>query len=190
MDAYPRAAGSVLYLVVCAAPPVLSIGEPVERAQRLGWTVCVVATPRAASWIDLADLARRTGYPVRSDYKRPQDPDVLPRPDAVVAVPATFNTINKWAAGISDTFALGILNEAIGMGLPVAAVPYTGKSLAAHPAFARSLDFLRDNGVTLVPMEALRPREEGGPFEWSVAWSAVAEAIGPAGSTGTPQADR
>jgi len=34
--------------------------------------------------------------------------------------PATFNTVNKWAAGISDTLALGILCEAYGMGIPTA----------------------------------------------------------------------
>jgi phosphopantothenoylcysteine synthetase/decarboxylase len=163
MDAYPRVAGSVLYLVVCAAPPALEIGELIERAQRLGWTVCVIATPRAATWIDVAALARQTGYPVRSEYKRPDEPDVLPRPDAVVAVPATFNTINKWSAGISDTLALGVLNEAIGLGLPVVVVPYTSAPLAAHPAFARSLDFLRGCGVTVASAGD---------------WSALAETIG------------
>jgi phosphopantothenoylcysteine synthetase/decarboxylase len=167
MDAYPRAAGSVLYLVVCAAPPALEIGELVERTQRLGWTVCVLATPRAATWIDVAALARRTGYPVRSEYKRPDEPDVLPRPDAVAAVPATFNTVNKWAAGISDTLAVGVLNEALGLGIRVVAVPYTGPALAAHPVFARNLDFLRSCGVTVV---------SGEPFDWA----AVAETIGSA----------
>jgi phosphopantothenoylcysteine decarboxylase len=167
MDAYPRAAGSVLYLVVCAAPPALEIGELVERTQRLGWTVCVIATPRAASWIDVTALARRTGYPVRSDHKRPDEPDVLPRPDAVAAVPATFNTVNKWAAGISDTLALGVLNEAIGLGLPVTVVPYTSPSLAAHPAFARSIDFLRGCGVTVEST-----------VSGSLDWVAIAETIG------------
>jgi phosphopantothenoylcysteine synthetase/decarboxylase len=167
MDAYPRSAGSVLYLVVCAAPPALEIGELVERTQRLGWIVCVIATPRAASWIDVAALARQSGYPVRSDYKRPDEPDVLPRPDAVAAVPATFNTVNKWAAGISDTLALGVLNEALGLGLPVIVIPYTSRSLAAHPAFARSVDFLRDCGVTVESTTS-----------GSLDWAAVAETIG------------
>jgi hypothetical protein len=30
---------------------------------------------------------------------------------------------HKWAHGSSDTLALGILNEAIGLGLPIVAVP-------------------------------------------------------------------
>ena len=95
-------------------------------------------------------LAALTGHPVRSDYKRPEDPDVLPPPDAVVVAPATFNTINKWAAGISDTLALGLLNEAVGLELPIIAVPFPNTGLARHPAFIRSLAALRELGVRLV----------------------------------------
>jgi phosphopantothenoylcysteine decarboxylase len=173
MDAYPRASGRVLYLVVCAAQPARSIGDLVEWEQRAGWTVCVIATPRAATWLDVEALERQTGYPVRSDYKRPDDPDVLPKPDAVAAVPATFNTINKWTAGISDTLALGILNEALGLGLPMVVLPYLSEGLAAHPAYERSLDFLRECGVRVIPGEAIAPAEPGGPYRWSVVTEAL-----------------
>jgi flavoprotein len=36
-----------------------------------------------------------------------------PPPDAITVASATFNTINKWAAGISDTVVLGLLTEAL-----------------------------------------------------------------------------
>src|SRR5207247_9623047 len=133
--------------IACAAPPARSIGELVELMQRGSWIVCVIVTPQAASWIDTEGLAQQTGYPVRSAYKHPDDPDVLPRADAIAVVPATFNTINKWAAGISDTFALGILNEALGLNLPIVVCPHAKPPLAAHPAFARNLALLRESGV-------------------------------------------
>jgi phosphopantothenoylcysteine synthetase/decarboxylase len=172
MDAYPRATGRVLYLVACAAPLARRIGELVEYAQRAGWTVCVVATPRAATWMDVDGLARRTGYPVRSDFKHPDEPDVLPRPDAIAVVPATFNTVNKWAAGISDTLALGLLNEAVGLALPILVVPYVKPPLADHPAYARSIKFLTECGVRLTSAEALHPEGEATPR-----WSAVVDAL-------------
>jgi phosphopantothenoylcysteine decarboxylase len=165
MDAYPRATGRVVYLVVCAGRPAARIGDLVERIQRLGWIVCVVATPAATGWLDLDRLAAQTGYPVRSTYKLPDEPDLLPRPDALIAVPATFNTINKWAAGINDTLALGLLNEALGMDLAVFAVPFTSPPLAAHPAYRRSLDFLRDQGVAMVDLDA------------TMEWTAVTDAL-------------
>jgi phosphopantothenoylcysteine decarboxylase len=156
----------VLYLVVCASPPAQAIGELVELLKAQGWTVCLVATPRAASWIDSAGLAEKSGYPVRHDYKRPDDPDILPLADAIAVVPATFNTINKWVAGISDTFALGLLNEAIGLKLPVIVAPYAKPSLAAHPAFEQNLQTLSQWGVTVLPNEVIRTRSAEQPFDW------------------------
>lgn len=63
---------------------------------------------------------------------------------------ASANTINKLAAGISDNVALGVLNEAIGLGLPLAILPFVNTALAAHPAFKRSVGELRDAGVEVL----------------------------------------
>jgi len=157
----------VLYLVVCAAPPARRISDLIDLVQRLGWAVCVIPTPQAASWLDVDDLGRQTGYPVRSDQRRPDEPGELPQAQAIVVAPATFNTINKWAAGISDTFALGILNEAFGLDLPIVVSPYAKATLAAHPTFSRNLTFLLDSGVALTRTEAIRPQEQDGPFQWA-----------------------
>jgi hypothetical protein len=75
---------------------------------------------------------------------------VLPPPDAFVVAPATFNTVNKFAAGISDTLALGLLNEALGTGLPIVMVPFPNRMLAKHPAFTVNVSALRSWGVRLV----------------------------------------
>src|SRR5262249_4171234 len=63
---------------------------------------------------------------------------------------ASFNTINKWAAGISDTLALGLLTEGIGLGLPLVALPFLNAAQAAHPAFKRSVNELREAGVKVL----------------------------------------
>lgn len=140
----------VLYVITCATPAARDVGVLVRLAQEDGWTVCVVATPRAVPFIDQAALADVTGYPVRSEYKQPGTPDVLPPADAMVVGGASFNTINKWAAGISDTLALGLLTEAIGLGLPLVALPFLNAAQAAHPAFGRSVRELRDAGVRVL----------------------------------------
>lgn len=171
--------GQVLYLITCAAPPARAIGELVGLLQQQGWAVCVIATPRAAGWIDTAALAAQTGHPLRHDYKQPDDPDTLPPANAIAVVPATFNTINKWAAGISDTFALGILNEAIGLKLPIIVAPYAKSSLAAHPAFARSLQALSEWGPTVLPNECIRhAAPEGQSFNWQPVLEPL-KAVGP-----------
>jgi phosphopantothenoylcysteine decarboxylase len=158
--------GRVLYLVVCAAPPAQAVSEPIAHLQAKGWTVCVIATPRAVGWIDIAALAGQTGHPVRKEYQGPDDSESLPRADAIAVAPATFNTVNKWVAGISDTFALGLLNEAIGLRLPIVVAPYAKASLASHPAYARSLQTLSEWGVTVLPNEVIRVGAARDVFDW------------------------
>jgi phosphopantothenoylcysteine decarboxylase len=166
--------GPMLYLVCCAAPPVQYINELIELLHQAAWHICVIPTPRAASWIDTHALAQQTGYPVRHDHKLPGDPDSLPRADAIAVVPATFNTINKWAAGISDTFALGILNEAIGLKLPIVIVPYAKPSLAAHPAFDASVKKLMSWGVHMLPNTVIRAAGKPTPnFDWQPVVAAI-----------------
>jgi phosphopantothenoylcysteine synthetase/decarboxylase len=143
--------------------------------------VQVIATPSAAGWIDTDALSAQSGRLVRSEPRSPDDPNSLPLADAIVVVPATFNTINKWAGGISDTFALGILNEALGARLPIVVSPYAKPSLAAHPAFGRSLEILRTAGAYVTGTEAIRPGNDGQPFRWSVIVDAVMEHAVPGG---------
>lgn len=107
-----------LYVVVCAAGIAGDVGKLVTAAHERGWRVGVVATPNAMNFIDPGVLEDQTGYPIRSAWRRPGDERPLPPADAIVVAPATFNTINKWAAGIADTLALGVLCEAYGLGIP------------------------------------------------------------------------
>lgn len=140
----------VLYIIACAAPPAREIGRLVEPALSAGWDACVLATPSAARFFDPAVLEEQTGHPVRSQYKEPGTEDVLPPPDAIIVAPATVNTINKWAYGICDTLALGILVEAIGKKLPIVALPFTNYAHAAHPAFEENISKLRSWGVRVL----------------------------------------
>jgi predicted N-formylglutamate amidohydrolase len=137
-----------LYVVVCAAGIAEDVGRLVTAAQHRGWEVGVIATPVAMNgFFDTAAVEARTGRPVRSAWRTPGDPRPFPPPDAVVVAPATFNTVNKWAAGLADTLAVATLCEACGLGVPVAALPCVADALAAHPAYQDSLIRLRDMGV-------------------------------------------
>ena len=140
----------VLYLIACGSRPAADLPEFIAYAQAQGWQVCVVATPAALRFLDVHRVEEVTGYPVRHDYKQPDEVDVLPAPHAYLVAPATFNTINKWAGGASDTLALGLLNEALGLRMPILAAPFVNSGLAQHPAFLRAIRELDDAGVRLV----------------------------------------
>ncbi|WP_055548684.1 flavoprotein [Streptomyces kanamyceticus] len=160
-----------LYVVVCACGIARDVGKLITAAQEANWDVGVVATPQGLGFIDAEAVEAQTGYPIRSAWRLPGDPRPLPPADAIAVAPATFNTINKWAAGISDTLALGILCEAYGMGIPIAAFPYVNAAQAAHPAYARSLDVLHEMGVLIGSYEPHEPKADGGAerYRWEEA---------------------
>lgn len=80
----------------------------------------------------------------------PGEAPALPPADVVVVAPATFNTINKWATGIADTFAASLLCELMGFDVPMLAVPLLKDTLARHVAFHHSLEVLRSMGVRVL----------------------------------------
>jgi hypothetical protein len=165
-------AGRVLYIVAGGAEPVVRVSALITAARQRGWDTCLVLTPTAARWLDgdLPGLASQTGHAVRSAYKMPGEEDVLPPADAMLIAPATFNMINQWAAGLSETLALGLINEAIGLGIPLVAVPWVNGPLSRHPALAASYDRLRQAGVQVLE---LAPGPPGHEIPWEQALDAL-----------------
>ena len=136
-----------LYVIGASAPPVRQLADACQLAIDAGWQPYVTLTPTAAEWVDLAELRTVTGQAVRVQPRRPGETDPFPPADAVLAAPLTFNTINKWACGINDTVALGLLNELLSSELPIVAVPCVKAALRAHPAYATNLHLLEDAGA-------------------------------------------
>lgn len=167
----------VLYLIVCAAPRAHNTARLVGMLQGEGWDVCVAATPSAVEFFDVPEVEKLTGRPVRTHYKKPDEPDLFPPANAMAVCPATFNTINKWALGISDTLALGLLTEAVGMGLPVVAAPSLNDAQAAHMAFTRSVEQLREMGAVVLfgpgVYEPTAPGTGGRDYPWQTLLSAL-----------------
>ncbi len=170
----------VLYVIVCGSPVTRGVGTLVGMAHRDGWDVCLVSTPDGRKFLDVPAMAALTGHPVRWRFKNPGGPDLLPDADAMIVAPATVNTVAKWAAGIADTLALGLLIEGQGKGLPIVAVPFTNTAMARHPAFQANITRLRgwgiavlygDDVVRLVPPGQGEAAVEG--FPWHLALAAL-----------------
>ncbi|MFE6054585.1 flavoprotein [Kitasatospora sp. NPDC056446] len=166
-----------LYIVVCATGIADGVGELITAAHSEGWKTGVIATPSALGFLDQEAIEAQTGHPIRSAWRTPGIPQPLPPADAIAVVSATFNTINKWAAGISDTLALGILCEAYGLGIPVAVQPYVNSALAAHPAYPESLARLRSMGVLIGDHMPHRPKSGGARETYN--WTHVLDLLRP-----------
>lgn len=171
---------TTLYVFCSAAPPVFDVLPVVKEAQARGWHVCLGLTPTAARWLapQLPALEEATGYPVRSTYKMPGDPDVWPPADVILVAPATFNTLNQWALGITSSFVVGVVAEGTGKGIPMVTMPCANAAYVRHPQFGRSVETLREAGVTVLfgpggfePNPPGEGRPEG--FPWARALDAV-----------------
>ncbi|MFH8751026.1 flavoprotein [Streptomyces rimosus] len=176
----------VLYIITCAAAPASQVVRLVEAAAADGWDVCVIATAaaEAGGFVDVPAVEAASGRPVRSGWRRVGEEKRNPPPDAVIVAPLTMNSVNKWAAGIADTYALGLLTEAVGLGLPVVALPFWSTALDAHPATRRSVRVLRDLGVrVLYGPGAWEPHvpgtggEQVDGYPWGLALRAVGEVV-------------
>lgn len=97
--------------------------------------------PPAQVSLTISEAARAWTTLNPSAWRDPSEPSVSSRPTVYVACPLTFNTANKIRSGIADTPAAAALCEAVGAGTPVLAVPFFKRSLAAHPAWATSLNW-------------------------------------------------
>jgi len=181
-DAMPVELRRMLCIVVCGAGPASDVGKLVRQAQERGWTVQIVATPAALQFMDTVELKTLTGSAVRSKYLSPGEPRSA-KADAVIVAPATYNTISKCALGISDTYALGVLAEAIGLPIPVVMLPFVNVALAGRRPFERSVIQLRHEGVeVLLGPGQVEPHPPGtgpdhvGGFPWHLAMDAVERA--------------
>jgi phosphopantothenoylcysteine synthetase/decarboxylase len=172
----------VLYLFVCGAGPASRITDVVTLAQNEGWSVYCLATPTAVEhFLDVPALETATGHQVRTTYRKPGD-EPVPLADGVIVAPATYNTINKWASGIADTYALNQLAELTGLGVRIVVLPFVNQALAANRVFLRSVDELRQVGVRVLigpgEFEPHPPRTGGqvlDTYPWGLALKAVDE---------------
>lgn len=174
--------GRVLSIVACGAGPASDVHRLVEIAQDRGWTVGIIATPAALPFLDMPRLEAMTGSSPRSEYRDPGDRRMRSLPDAAafVVAPATYNTVAKLAYGISDTYALGVLAEAVGRGDRVVVLPFVNEALAARRPFTNAVESLREEGVRVllgpggwVP----HPPGTGGERIASFPWHAALDAI-------------
>lgn len=176
-----------LQIIVCGAGPAADVHRLIEAAYAQSWTSAVTATISALPLIDAPTVEELTGNPVRTGYQTPPTGRrALPPVDAVIIAPATYNTINKLAAGIADTYPLTSAAELIGRGIPTVIVPFVNAALAARAPFQRALVDLRGEGVRILSgshdnWESHRPGT--GPdaqalFPWQKAFQLAEQAAG------------
>jgi hypothetical protein len=144
-------------LVVCAAPLSRRINDIAAFLKSDGWAISVIGTPSAIGWFDTDQLTATLGERPTFNYRDPGQQKSDFRPDIVAVCPATFNTVNKIAAGIADNYATGFLCESLGAKLPLLLAPMVNEKLAGHFAWADTVGALKKAGARFLDIRTGAP---------------------------------
>lgn len=180
-----------LLVIPCGAAPAADVSTLITIAHRAGWSAAVTPTPNALPFLDAAAIERMTGAPPRAGFETPSDRGrrrMIGKADAIIIAPATFNSINKLAAGIADTYALTVIAEMIGLAVPTVVAPFVNAALAARWPYQAALRSLRAEGIRILgPDDQWEPHEPGTGgqqrqrFPWQQAFELAAPLIDRAG---------
>ncbi len=140
---------ATLYLVITGGPLARRTGTAVDTAIGRAWAPVAIATESALRLLDPVPLRDR-GVPLLTDHRSPTEPKRQLPADAVLVAPATFNTVNKLAGGIADSYPHGVLAETVGTGTPMIIVPFVNAKLAGHPIWPESVRRQRRAGVSIM----------------------------------------
>jgi hypothetical protein len=132
----------------------------------------MVPTPDAIPFLDLAALRDQTTLPIRSRLPatgRAQTAIARRHADRAHGL----HTVNKWVAGIAETFALGLLAETIGGDMPVTAVPWAKRAPSLGTPFwgaaSSCLPHARTSVITGHTSAPLHPELRVSEFPWQAA---------------------
>jgi len=141
----------VVTLVVCGAPLARRSGDMVDELVTGGWDVRLVGTPAARAWLGPDAISPR--FEFRSPAHRSSTDD----PDVVAVCPATFNTLNKVATGIADSYATALICETLGMRNPILVIPMVNHKLWGHLALSSSVRALTSAGARFMDVQTGEP---------------------------------
>lgn len=156
--------GKVLYLIGTGARKITQIPRMIHELVDEG----------AEAYTMFSDMGRQICDSSLSEFKMngntmvygySKEGESLPLEDMVLVAPCTFNTLNKIAGGIADTYPLTITATAIGAGRNVVIAPAMNGDLWYHPIMEESRKKLEQWGCKIVWPEITPDKVTMAPIE-------------------------
>jgi len=142
-----RLTGKIIYYILTGAPKTQYAPDIIEELISEGANVYVIPTKASLNFINIKKLKKIKGALVKLDWEKEIQ---LPKEDAVLVAPCTFNTLNKIAIGIADTYPLCLITSAIGNGSPIFIAPAMNKSLWNNFITKNSIEKLEYAGCKII----------------------------------------
>jgi len=150
-------AGRRVALGVSGGIAAYKAAEILRGLQRAGCHVRVAMTEHATRMIAPLTFRALSGQHVVVDDYAPDNPDPIAHitfsqtVELLLVAPATANIIAKFANGIADDF---LTSTYLASNAPVVVAPAMNTRMWQHPATARNLQRLRDDGVHVIEPDA------------------------------------
>ena len=144
---YPGSASP--YWIMCAAPPVQDWQQAARQLQEDGWQLHAIPTQTAASWLNLGGLADVTGHAVRTPRACRTRPTASGG-ECGARCSGHVQLREPVGGRINDTLPLGLLNELLGVRVPIVVAMYCTAALVAHPAYRPNIRRLQHAGATVL----------------------------------------
>jgi len=156
--------GRTLYVIGTGARKISHISRMIEEFTGEGAEVYTMMSQMGREICDssLSEF-KIPGNTIVQGYSR--EGELLPLEDMVLVAPCTFNTLNKIAGGVADTYPLTITATAIGAGRNVAIAPAMSGDLWYHPITEESRKKLEQWGCKIVWPEITHEKVTMAPIE-------------------------
>ena len=136
-----------IYFIVTGAKKAKLAEKIIAEMISEGAKVFTIPTKASLQFINLKKLKKIKGNIVKTDWS---DKIELPKEDAVLISPCTFNTLNCLAAGLADTYPLCLVASSLGNKVPIFIAPAMNKSLWEHPIIKENIAKLENWGCRII----------------------------------------
>jgi len=146
--------GKNILVGICGGIAAYKVPNLVRRLIKAGASVQTILTRSGESFVGKAALSTLTHRPVITELF-PANQEISTEhisasdwADALFVVPATANTIGKFANGIADDFLSTLY---LSVNTPILISPSMNVNMWNHPATQHNIEILKERGVTIVP---------------------------------------
>jgi len=142
-----RLKGKNIYYVVTGASKARCAGSIIREIIKEGANIFTIPTKSGEKFIDLKALENIEKNIIKKDWN---EKIKLPKEDAVLIAPCTFNTLNAIAQGRADSYCLCLVASAIGNKSPIFIAPSMNESLWNNPIVLESIKKLELLGCRVI----------------------------------------
>jgi len=142
-----RLKGKNIYYIITGASKAKYAEIIIREIIKEGANVFTIPTKSGEKFIDLKILKNIKNNIIKTDWS---EKIKLPREDAVLIAPCTFNTLNAIAQGRADSYCLCLIASAIGNKSPIFIAPSMNKSLWNNPVTQESMKKLEFFGCRII----------------------------------------